>query len=128
MDDKPANNAAAFADMLVKTTNRVLEQNAEIESLRQQLAHAETNVAAQAEMLEKVIRERDEYLRDLGAMKNWIADWHKKDTELATVTAERDELVAALDEIRRTHYPAGVLAIADAALAKLGADKTGEVG
>lgn len=50
-----------------------------------------------AEKLAECQRERDEYLRDLGAMKNWIADWHKKDAELATVIKERDELKANSD-------------------------------
>lgn len=114
---------------------------------------------ARADALAECQRERDEYLRDLGAMKNWIADWHKKDAELATVIKERDELVATLIECRSSvkfdlnRYERmaldysrlgpegeGKLAIADAeanrlhrlidtidALAKLGADKTGEV-
>lgn len=44
-------------------------------------------------------------------------------TRYCTAKDQRDELVVALDAIRRTHYPAGVLDIADAALAKVGAGK-----
>lgn len=120
----------AFANLIAAETR---ESYGEIESLRQQLATLKSDYCnidsaadAQAAELYKVKqqlaecqRERDEYLRDLGAMKNWIADWHKKDAELATVTAERDELVVALGRIASSR----VVDIAQAALAKLGADK-----
>jgi chromosome segregation ATPase len=42
------------------------------------------------EQLAAMTAERDEYLRDLAAMKNWIDDWHKKDAELDAMTKDRD--------------------------------------
>lgn len=82
----------------------------EIESLRQQLAECE--------------RERD----------RWKDNYLRNDaSEFAAVTKERDELVAAMKKIYKCpfrmdlRYPIDEMhRIAEAALAKVGADKTGD--
>jgi hypothetical protein len=49
------------------------------------------NHKSSREQLDAMQQERDEYLRDLAAMKNWIDDWYKKDAELAAMRQERDK-------------------------------------
>jgi len=58
---------------------------------------ADQATAALREELAQVREERDEYLRDLGAMRKWSDDWHAKDAEVRQLReqAERDAKDAA---------------------------------
>lgn len=113
--------------MYMECANEIERLRVEIHDQAAEIAGNHAMLKFKDEQLATVTAERDE-------LKQWLEDQvceakdfayklESKTVELATVTKQRDELVEALDEIRRTHYPAGVLAIADATLAKLGADK-----
>ncbi len=76
-------------------------------------------------------KEEIESLRsDLEATRNACLDydrkWHDTQYKLDEVLKQRDELVAALKQITNESWGASL--IAKAALAKVGADKTGEMG
>ena len=97
--------------------NEALQQTNNI--LREQLADKHQLFMCASGSYDRIVEQLAKLEKDFNACR---AALDKTVEQLATVTAERDELVEALERIASSR----VVDIAKAALAKLGADKTGE--